>query len=40
MKTWIFIFMSIAVLLWFLSTLRVKPSRKKGCIDAIIPAYN
>ncbi|EPZ9958774.1 glycosyltransferase family 2 protein, partial [Escherichia coli] len=40
MKTWIFICMSIAMLLWFLSTLRRKPSQKKGCIDAIIPAYN
>ena len=39
MKTWIFICMSIAMLLWFLSTLRRKPSQKKGCIDAIIPAY-
>lgn len=29
-----------AILLWFLSTLRRKPSQKKGCIDAIIPAYN
>ncbi len=35
MKTWIFICMSIAMLLWFLSTLRRKPSQKKGCIDAI-----
>ncbi|EPU3214119.1 hypothetical protein ACVWAV_003099, partial [Escherichia coli] len=26
MKTWIFICMSIAMLLWFLSTLRRKPS--------------
>ncbi|HFU2760523.1 TPA: hypothetical protein ACH5M0_004553, partial [Escherichia coli] len=25
MKTWIFICMSIAMLLWFLSTLRRKP---------------
>ncbi len=32
MKTWIFICMSIAMLLWFLSTLRRKPSQKKGCI--------
>lgn len=40
MKTWIFICMSIAMLLWFLSTLRRKPSQNKGCIDAIIPAYN
>ena len=40
MKTWIFICMSIAMLLWFLSTLRRKPSQKKGCIDAIIPTYN
>ena len=40
MKTWIFICMSIAMLLWFLSTLKRKPSQKKGCIDAIIPAYN
>ncbi len=32
--------MSIAMLLWFLSTLKRKPSQKKGCIDAIIPAYN
>ncbi|WP_250666459.1 hypothetical protein, partial [Escherichia coli] len=30
MKTWIFICMSIAMLLWFLSTLRRKPSQKKG----------
>lgn len=35
MKTWIFICMSIAMLLWFLSTLRRKPSQKKGCIDAL-----
>ena len=40
MKTWIFICMAVAILLWFLSTLRRKPSQKKGCIDAIIPAYN
>ena len=32
--------MSIVMLLWFLSTLRRKPSQKKGCIDVIIPAYN
>lgn len=31
--------MAVAILLWFLSTLRRKPS-PKGCIDAIIPAYN
>ena len=40
MKTLLFIFMTIAMLLWFLSTLRRKPCQKKGCIDAIIPAYN
>ena len=40
MKTLSFIFMTIAMLLWFLSTLRRKPCQKKGCIDAIIPAYN
>ncbi|MDF0813862.1 glycosyltransferase family 2 protein, partial [Escherichia coli] len=40
MKTLLFIFMAIAMLLWFLGTLRRKPSLKKGCIDAIIPAYN
>ncbi|WP_114875457.1 glycosyltransferase [Escherichia coli] len=40
MKTWIFICMAVAMLLWFLSTLRRKPCQKKGCIDAIIPAYN
>lgn len=40
MKTWIFICMSIAMLLWFLSTLRRKPSQKKGCIDAIGDAAN
>ena len=32
--------MAVAILRWFLSTLRRKPSQKKGCIDAIIPAYN
>ncbi|EOU8826440.1 hypothetical protein, partial [Escherichia coli] len=26
MKTWIFICMAVAILLWFLSTLRRKPS--------------
>ncbi|OZX81645.1 MULTISPECIES: hypothetical protein, partial [Enterobacterales] len=36
MKTLLFIFMTIAMLLWFLSTLRRKPCQKKGCIDAII----
>ncbi|MBX9474261.1 glycosyltransferase family 2 protein [Yersinia enterocolitica] len=40
MKTFIFVFMAISILLWFLSTLRQKPSQKKGCVDAIIPAYN
>ncbi|HBA9100681.1 TPA: glycosyltransferase family 2 protein [Escherichia coli] len=40
MKTIIFILMAVAILLWFLSTLRQKPSPKKGCVDAIIPAYN
>lgn len=40
MKTIIFISMFVAILLWFLSTLRQKPSQKKGCVDAIIPAYN
>ncbi|MBB7602906.1 glycosyltransferase family 2 protein [Escherichia coli] len=40
MKTIIFISMAIAILLWFLSTLKQKPSQKKGCVDAIIPAYN
>ena len=40
MKTLIFILMSMGVLLWFLSTLRRKPSLRYNCIDAIIPAYN
>ncbi|MDQ9159037.1 glycosyltransferase family 2 protein [Citrobacter portucalensis] len=40
MKTIIFLSMAVAILLWFLSTLRQKPSQKKGCVDAIIPAYN
>lgn len=40
MKTIIFVMMSLCILLWFLSTLKRKPSLRKGCIDAIIPAYN
>lgn len=40
MKTIIFIMMSIGVLLWFVTTLRRKPSLNKNSIDAIIPAYN
>ena len=39
MKTLLFIFMAIAMLLWFLGTLRRKPSLKKGCIDVIIPNH-
>ncbi|EFG7323261.1 glycosyltransferase family 2 protein [Escherichia coli] len=40
MKTLIFILMSIGGGLWFLSTLRRKPSLRYNCIDVIIPAYN
>lgn len=40
MKTWIFIFMALAILLWFLCRLRTKPSPNKNSVDAIIPAYN
>lgn len=40
MKTFIFIFMAASILLWFLNSLRQKPSQRKGCVDAIIPAYN
>ncbi len=37
MKTLLFIFMTIAIAMVL---TRRKPCQKKGCIDAIIPAYN
>ncbi|OPW90944.1 glycosyltransferase family 2 protein [Citrobacter sp. A316] len=40
MKTLIFIFMALVILIWFICTLKLKPSQKKGSVDAIIPAYN
>lgn len=32
--------MSLCILLWFLTTLKRKPSLRNDSIDAIIPAYN
>ncbi|WOI82674.1 glycosyltransferase family 2 protein [Citrobacter braakii] len=40
MKTIFFIMMSLCILLWFLTTLKRKPSLRNDSIDAIIPAYN
>lgn len=40
MKTLIFIMMSVCMIIWFILTLKRKPSLRKNSIDAIIPAYN
>lgn len=40
MKTYIFLSMVVVVFLWFINTLRRKPSTRTGCIDVIVPAYN
>lgn len=40
MKTWIFFFMAAATALYVIASLRRKPSRHLGSIDAIVPAYN
>ncbi|HHR4183557.1 glycosyltransferase [Citrobacter cronae] len=40
MKTIIFVMMCTGMLIWFIGTLKRKPSMLKNCIDVIIPAYN
>lgn len=40
MKTWVFFSMVLAAAIYLAATLRRKPSRHLGSIDAIVPAYN
>jgi len=40
MRTFYFLFVLAVALAWILPRLRVKPARRHGLIDAIVPAYN
>ena len=40
MKTFLFLATAFVTLSWLMASLRLKPSRRYGCVDAIVPAYN